>query len=83
MVTLCIGGDSMRDVKSRTYYCPKRGELVTLVEYARCDQGCEPVCGILNCSHQDLCADDEETKHGNRVYPWGTCPACAERQQKE
>ena len=69
----------MRNIKSRSYYCPKRCETVTLVEYTRGEAGGEPVCGILSCSHQDLCAEDKEKECGKRVYPWATCPACLER----
>ncbi|MBW2028569.1 MAG: hypothetical protein JRH06_02480 [Deltaproteobacteria bacterium] len=65
----------MREIRSRRYYCPKRGVTVTLVEYAIEVSGREGVCGILSCSHQGLCPS-EKTKEGEPVFPWATCPAC-------
>ncbi|MBN2126389.1 MAG: hypothetical protein JW821_18960 [Deltaproteobacteria bacterium] len=68
----------MRDVQSRSFYCPKLDTVVTLIEYARCEPGCELVCGILSCSHQDLCAVERDER-GEPIFPWGTCPACREK----
>lgn len=66
----------MREIASRTFYCEKLAETVTVVEFGRNLTGHEVVCGILSCSHQEHCA---ETKpDGERVFPWGGCPACAE-----
>ena len=65
----------MREVRSRTFYCPKLRTVVTLIEYARCDSGCDAVCGVMSCSHQELCVEEgDET--GTPVFPWGECPAC-------
>ena len=45
------------------------------MEYMRCADRCESVCGVLSCSDQEICAaPDPET--GEPVYGWGTCPAC-------
>ena len=72
----------MREVRSRTYHCPKTGETVTLIEYIRFGNGCEPVCGILSCSHQDGCVlEKKDCKEV--VFPWGRCPACRERLGEE
>jgi hypothetical protein len=72
----------MREVKSRSFYCPKLGKTVTLVEYARSDSGHERICGILSCSDQELCAE-KKPEEGEPIFPWGRCPACRERLSQE
>ena len=72
----------MRDVRSRSFYCPKLGRTVTLVEYARCESGCDSICGILSCSDQEECAREADQGEGP-VYPWGRCPACGSGDGEE
>jgi len=72
----------MRDVHSRTFYCPKTEETVTLIEYTRVENGCEAVCGILSCSHQDMCRLKKEDGEDD-VFPWGRCPACRDRENEK
>jgi hypothetical protein len=71
----------MRDVKSRSFYCPKLGKTVTLIEYTRCEPGCENICGILSCSDQELCVERKKDE-GEPVFPWAQCPACRERSSE-
>ena len=66
----------MRAIKSRSFYCDKIGSRVTLVEFTRPGRGASGACGILSCTHQDLCAREGE-REGELVFQWDTCPACA------
>ena len=66
----------MRDISTRRFYCEKAGRMVTVVEFARCIAGHEVIRGILDCSEQEDCAIPQT--HGDSLYPWGTCPACAD-----
>ncbi|MBW2064788.1 MAG: hypothetical protein JRJ03_07595 [Deltaproteobacteria bacterium] len=72
----------MRDIRSRKYYCPRRGVTVTLVEFVRDLAECGGVCGILSCSHQHLCPT-RKTEDGEPVFPWASCPACEPERQRE
>lgn len=72
----------MREVRNRSFYCPKVDETVTITEFTRCAPGCEPVCGILSCSHQDFCAK-ENARDGRPVHPWCRCPACKKPGEEE
>jgi hypothetical protein len=71
--------NKMREITARSFFCPKVNQTVYLVEYARADCGHDVSCGILSCSHQELCAEINEK--GERVYPWSTCPACRDRSR--
>ena len=72
----------MREIRSRSFYCSKHKTIVTLIEYVRGEPGCEGACGLLSCSHQELCPDSE-TDGGEPIYPWAKCPACLERQSDQ
>ncbi|MFP4476633.1 MAG: hypothetical protein ACLFOY_13835 [Desulfatibacillaceae bacterium] len=72
----------MREVCCRSYYCPKLGRTVRIMEHRRNECGRDPVCGILSCSHQDVCAAAEEKEKGKPVHPWAGCPACKELEEK-
>lgn len=52
------------------------------MEHRRNECGRDPVCGILSCSHQDVCAAAEEKEKGKPVHPWAGCPACKELEEK-
>jgi hypothetical protein len=72
----------MREVRSRSFFCPKKGKRVTLIEYEQWGPESEGVCGILSCSDQDSCATETDEK-GEPVFPWGQCPACREIQDED
>lgn len=72
----------MRDVKSRSFYCPKLGKNVTLIEYTRCESGHESICAVLSCSDQEICVEKKECLEGP-MFPWGRCPACTEPLTEE
>jgi hypothetical protein len=72
----------MREIRSRSFYCRKHDETVTLIEYVRGEPGCEGVSGILSCSHQEFCPEGE-TDEGEPIFPWAKCPACLERRSEK
>jgi hypothetical protein len=67
----------VREIVSRSFYCPKVNETVFLIEYVRYDPHCHSTRGILSCSHQDLCAL-MKSECEDPVFPWRHCPACPE-----
>lgn len=69
----------MHQIRHRSYFCPKVGEKVELVEYVRGEDDLPPVCGIISCSHQDQCAR-AGAEGGEPVFQWGDCPASREKQ---